>query len=238
MKTLKCYKNKHSFWVIFTVIATVLSVIFLFSYFSKNLTPKLIHISELSMNKYIQHTASNFKIFTLEKNSSDHFLKITENKDGEIAGIDYDMAKIYQLADELTNDLEQNMKNSNALNEYMDKEKSWQSDEGIILFFPIGLLSNSIFLANLGPKIPVLVKFINSVFSSIKTRVKDYGINNVLLEVYLDVTISYEILTPITMEEKTFQYELLLDSKVIQGKVPALYGGVLESRSAFFDVPF
>jgi len=208
----------------------------LFSWFSKKLTPKLIHISELSMNKYILHTASNFKIFTLEKNSSDHFLKITENKDGEISGIDYDMAKIYQLADNLTNDLENNMEQSPVLNEFLNSP--WKSEEGLLLFFPVGLLSDSIFLANLGPKIPVLVKFIHSVFSSIKTRVRDYGINNVLLEVYLDVTISYEILTPITMEEKSFQYELLLDSKVIQGKVPSLYGGVLESRSAFFDVPF
>ena len=220
------------------IIAIIFCVYLLFSWFSRNLTPKLIHISELNMNKYILHTASDFKTVTLEKNASDKFLKITENQEGEITGIDYDMLKIYLLADQLTNKLESDISNSTILNNYIQKSEFHPSEEGLLLFFPLGLLSDSIFLANLGPKIPVFVKFINSVFSSVKTRVRDYGINNVLLEIYLDVSISYEILTPITMEEKTFQYELLLDSKVIQGKVPSIYGGTMETRSAFFDIPF
>jgi len=231
-------KNLLSIKISFVILSVIILVFLLFSWFSNNLTPKLIHVAELSMNKYILHTASNFKTFTLEKNSSDNFLKISENQEGEISGIDYDMMKIYQLADRLTNDLENNIMDCTILNEYLMKDETYAQEDGLLLFFPIGLLSDSIFLANLGPKIPVLVKFIHSVFSSVKTRVRDYGINNVLLEVYLDITVNYEILTPITMEEKSFQYELLLDSKVIQGKVPSLYGGMLESRSAFFDIPF
>ena len=86
MKTFKYKKKYKSFLLCFVILSIFVCVFGLFSWFSKKLTPKLIHISELSMNKYILHTASNFKIFTLEKNSSDHFLKITENKDGEISG--------------------------------------------------------------------------------------------------------------------------------------------------------
>ncbi len=240
MKSLKTKKKKSIGLKITQIIGIVfLNVLFLFSWYSKNVTPKLIHLSQRSIEKYIEHTASNFKIFTLEKNSSDKFLKITENQNGEIAGIDYDMIKIYDLADKLTNNIEENMMNSEILNKYLNKKENISSvEDGLIIWIPLGVVSDSIFLANLGPKIPILVKFLGSVFSSVKTRVTDYGINNVLLEVYLDVTITYEIVTPITLDEKKIKFELLLDSKVIQGKVPNLYGGILENRSAFFEVPF
>ncbi len=244
MKTLEAHLKTKFIFPLSLKFGMILGSIFLFlffffSTFSSKVTPKLIHIAELNINKYVEQTASDFKLFTLEKNSSDGFLKVMENKNGEIVSIDYDMKKIYQLAENLTTSLKENISNSRKFNPYTSVNNSFETPEdGLLLFFPIGVASNSIFLANLGPKIPVLVRFIGSVFSNVKTRVTDYGINNVLIDVYLQIAISYEVLTPVTMEEKQIQYELLLDSKVIQGKVPELYGGLWESQSAFFDVSF
>ena len=59
-----------------------------------------------------------------------------------------------------------------------------------------------------------------------------------LLEVYLNVKISYEIISPVTEEEKTLEYQLLLDSKVIQGSVPNWYSSPYESKTTFFEVSF
>ena len=103
---------------------------------------------------------------------------------------------------------------------------------------PLGVVSNSVFFANLGPKIPVYLHFIDSVLTQVKTKVTDYGINNALLEVYLNVTISYEIISPVTETKKTLDYQLLMDSKVIQGRVPNLYPGLFESQTTFFEVSF
>ncbi len=232
-------KSKLSLKIGITVISVSVLVIILFSWFSHNVTPKLIHISEKNINKYIEHIASDFKLFILEKNASDQFLKIKENQKQEIIGIDYDMPKIYELADKLTTSIDENIKDANAIKKYLEKKSPFTSlEEGLLLSYPIGIVTNSVFLANLGPKIPVLIKFIPSVFSNVKSRVKDYGINNALLEVYLEITINYEILTPVTFEEKKIQYELLLDSKIIQGSIPNIYGGLMENRSAFFEVPF
>ena len=71
-----------------------------------------------------------------------------------------------------------------------------------------------------------------------KTNVTDYGINNVLLEVYLNVKISYEIVSPVMEEEKTLEYQLLMDSKVIQGVVPNWFSGAYQSQTTFFEVSF
>ena len=208
-----------------------LFVFFFFAWFSKVATPKFIHLSQLQMEQYITHVASDFKLL-IEKNYSDEFLEITENNQGEITSIHYNMPKIYEMADQFTNTLEINMYDYRELYEY--DYNQMKHPDGILLMYPLGILSNSVFLSNLGPKIPVLMKFVGSVFSNVKTRAKDYGINNALLE----VTITYEILTPITMEENQFTYELLLDSKVIQGSVPNFYGGSMETRSSFFDISF
>jgi len=234
MKTIQ----KTSFKIGLILFTIFFLLFFFFQSFSQKITPKMIHIAELSMNKYIMHTTSDFKLFILEKNSSDTFLKITENEKKEIVGIDYDMKSIYELADKYTNALESNLDDSTLLGKYISHDETLKVDHGIVLSYPIGIVSDSIFLANLGPRIPISIRFMDSVFSSVKTKVRDYGINNVLLEVYLDITVSYEILTPVTMEEKSYHYELLLDSKVIQGVVPNIYGGLLESRSVFFDIPF
>jgi len=233
------FKISFAFKIGLIFAAIFFLTFFYFQNFSLKVTPKLVHIAQISIEKYVYHTTSDFKLLALEKNYSDKFLSVKENKDGEIISIDYDMAKIYQLAENLTNSLEENITNAYELNIYINKNQKFRDvHDGLLLSLPIGVVSDSVFLSNLGPKIPVLIRFINSVFSSVKTRVTDYGINNVLMEIYLDVTINYEILTPVTMEEKRLKYELLLDSKVIQGQVPNLYGGIMESRSAFFEVPF
>ncbi len=225
------FRKKTSISIGIIFICIFINIFFFFTWFSQKATPKLTYLAESKMNQYISEITSNFQML-LENETMDQLLKVHTNQEGEILSMDYNMKSIYALADQLTNILQENIK----------KIKTNQNDkattDGIFLLIPIGAVSDSVFLANLGPKIPILVHFVDSAFSNVKTRAKDYGINNALLEVYLDIQISYQILTPITMENKTFSYELLLGSKVIQGSVPDLYGAYMETRSAFFDVSF
>ena len=80
--------------------------------------------------------------------------------------------------------------------------------------------------------------FLDSVFTNVKTRITDYGINNALLEIYLQVTIYYEIILPVTAHKETLEYELLIDAGLIQGKVPNWYANSFETQSAFLELPF
>lgn len=240
MKSKEIKKTfSHISYKIGMMIFSICFLVFTFlKNFNENMTPKLLYLAELNINKYIEHTASDFKRFLLEKDFADHFLTIKENQKGEITSINYDMKKIYEVADELTNSIEKNILSSNQLNEFLDSKNPFSSlEEGLLLLFRLGQLSDSVLLSNLGPKIPVLIQFVSSVFTNVKSRVTDYGINNVLLEVYLEVTMTYDIITPIKKEQKKFSYDLLLDSKVLQGTVPSIYGGVME-KSTFFEVSF
>ena len=150
------------------------------------------------------------------------------------------MVEIYSLASELTAYLQESLKKAYQQKTipYTNQTLNSKVTDGIILDIPLGIISNSPFLANLGPKIPVTIRFINSVFSNVKTRLTNYGINNAMIEVYLNVTISYEVILPVTKETKEKSYELLIDSKLIQGKVPEWYNKSFESQSAFLELPF
>ena len=142
------------------------------------------------------------------------------------------------MAGDFTEFIQSSLQESISVLPYQSFDMSEEVIDGIVLAMPLGVVSDSVFLTNLGPKIPVYIHFIDSVLTQVKTKVTDYGINNVLLEVYLNVKISYEIISPVTEEEKTLQYQLLLDSKVIQGSVPNWYSSPYESKTTFFEVYF
>lgn len=97
---------------------------------------------------------------------------------------------------------------------------------------------NNVYFSQIGPKIPVIINLENSVFTNVSTKVTDYGLNNALLNVVLEVKLGYQIITPLQEEKKTLEYELLISSSVIEGKVPNFYGGSMESKNTFFEVYF
>lgn len=206
--------------------------------FSNVFTSKMMPVAELTISKYIDSVASNFKMYSLGKNSSDEFLLVTENGKGEITSIDYDMEHIYELAGDFTELIESSMNENIDVLPYQSFDFKKQDSDGIVLALPFGIVSDSVLFSNLGPNIPVFIHFIDSVLSQVKTNVTDYGINNVLLEVYLNVKISYEIVSPVMEEEKTLEYQLLMDSKVIQGVVPNWFSGAYQSQTTFFEVSF
>ena len=199
--------------------------------FSNVFTSKMMPVAELTISKYIDSVASNFKMYSLGKNSSDEFLLVTENGKGEITSIDYDMEHIYELAGDFTELIESSMNENIDVLPYQSFDFKKQDSDGIVLALPFGIVSDSVLFSNLGPNIPVSIHFIDSVLSQVKTNVTDYGINNVLLEVYLNVKISYEIVSPVMEEEKTLEYQLLMDSKVIQGVVPNWFSGAYQSQT-------
>ena len=139
--------------------------------------------------------------------------------------------------------LAQNIKNDfNAIEngtlnlDYYDEELS-NGTNGFILSMPIGVASNNIYITNLGPKIPVKIKFIGTLLTNLKTRVQNYGINNALIEIYMDISLQHEIITPVTFQTKDLKYEILLSAQIINGTVPSLYGGVYETKSNILNVP-
>ena len=92
---------------------------------------------------------------------------------------------------------------------------------------PSGIFIHNSLISNIGPKIPINLKMIGSVNSELLTDVKEYGINNSLITISLEIRMELMVVLPINSEIITVSNTVPIAIKIIQGKVPNIYGGSL-----------
>ena len=98
----------------------------------------------------------------------------------------------------------------------------------IVLRYPIGLISNNILINNLGYRIPIRLELNSNILTGIKSKVTNYGLNNALIEVYLRVKFTSNVVYFSLDDRVDNEYEILLASKMIMGRVPEMFNGYLE----------
>lgn len=210
------------------VIIFVLSFNFL-SFIGNKITPKVTSLAKVSLNHHIKNVASNFKEYTY--NNKDILIPTYNNKN-EVTSLTYDMKVVYEIAGAFTNNIKSSLKEKNNNIPFITET----NNNKILFMIPIGALSNQALFTNMGPKIPVQIYFVDNVFTEIKTKVTDYGINNALIEIYLSINLTYEIVSPFVREQVTLNYNLPIDQKIITGVVPNIIGHTFEAKTTFFNV--
>lgn len=231
-------RKKHWHISVKNQVILIILLIFLitglfFVIFNSKVTPRLTHVGELEFQKVVDRIASDYGIMQEFQTPIENLLKITKNNKGEILTVDYQMSQIYAMSHLITDYLNKSVESIEEGNLPIDflNDELKKGNNGILLMMPLGVVSDYLFLSNLGPRIPVLVRFIDSVYTNVKTKLTNYGINNALIEVYLEVSISYELITPVLKEAKTLDYSILLNAKIIQGTVPNWYGTEMITKS-------
>lgn len=210
------------------VIILVLSFNFL-SFIGNKITPKVTSLAKVSLNHHIKNVASNFKEYTY--NNKDILIPTYNNKN-EVTSLTYDMKVVYEIAGAFTSNIKSSLKEKNNNIPFITET----NNNKILFMIPIGALSNQALFTNMGPKIPVQIYFVDNVFTEIKTKVTDYGINNALIEIYLSINLTYEIVSPFVREQVTLNYNLPIDQKIITGVVPNIIGHTFATKTTFFNV--
>lgn len=88
---------------------------------------------------------------------------------------------------------------------------------------------DSTLLSNIGPKIPIKFSLIGDVTTNLKTDVKEYGINNALLNVSIEIIVNFRVSLPFTSDKITINNVFPISMKVIQGSIPSYYSGGFEN---------
>jgi sporulation protein YunB len=104
--------------------------------------------------------------------------------------------------------------------------------QGIIYEIPSGVVFKNSLLSNLGPKIPVRINLVGDVTSDIQTKVSNYGINNVFLEVIVYVEVSMQVLLPFASKTVQANTSIPIVMKIIEGSVPNFYYPSLTNKTA------
>ncbi|MDD6277612.1 MAG: sporulation protein YunB [Mycoplasma sp.] len=196
---------KRKYYILITFLISLFLFIIIFSLYSKKLNPKLNDYIDFLVKDEIYKKVIKSNNFITNEEVND-ILYIDKNKSNEIVYLDYDIDKTYKL-----------------LNKYIDSLKK-DNSKSKILTVPFFIASDNIIISSLGPKIKFKYEIIDNVKGKIKTKVTDFGVNNALVEMYFELEIGYLVVIPMNKKESVLKTEILISSKIINGKVPTFYG--------------
>ena len=94
---------------------------------------------------------------------------------------------------------------------------------GIIYQVPSGIIFNNGLLANLGPKIPVKLSLIGDITTDIVTDIKEYGINNAVIELGVKIIAEEQVILPFDTKQIQVETVVPISIKIINGTVPGYY---------------
>lgn len=196
---------KRKYYILITFLISLFLFIIIFSLYSKKLNPKLNDYIDFLVKDEIYKKVIKSNNFITNEEVND-ILYIDKNDSNEIVYLDYDIDKTYKL-----------------LNKYIDSLKK-DNSKSKILTVPLFIASDNIIISSLGPKIKFKYEIIDNVKGKIKTKVTDFGVNNALVEMYFELEIGYLVVIPMNKKESVLKTEILISSKIINGKVPTFYG--------------
>ena len=196
---------KRKYYILITFLISLFLFIIIFSLYSKKLNPKLNDYIDFLVKDEIYKKVIKSNNFITNEEVND-ILYIDKNNSNEIVYLDYDIDKTYKL-----------------LNKYIDSLKK-DNSKSKILTVPFFIASDNIIISSLGPKVKFKYEIIDNVKGKIKTKVTDFGVNNALVEMYFELEIGYLVVIPMNKKESVLKTEILISSKVINGKVPTFYG--------------
>lgn len=167
----------------------------------------------------------NKAIYEVTYNNDYDSLMKTSIKSDDFIDISLDNKKVnkllYKVNENIINNISILQKGRyNYLNvEYLNKEN-------FIFNVPIGIIYDIPILVGIGPKIPFKIDIIGNVNNDVFTNIKDYGINNSIIEVVLNINLSIQVILPFTSKNIQISKNIPIETKIIEGKVPIYYGGV------------
>lgn len=154
---------------------------------------------------------------------------IERNQQGEIELIDFDLIKVNQLASQIVKDIENTFSlieegTYQAIDEsYYQRRMEKISQDGIISQISIASLLHLPLLNKVLPHISLRFKNVSSVGSSIVKSIENYGVNHVMVELGIEVTINMTMIYPFFEQYQSHRIRIPILLEIFQGQVPIVY---------------
>ena len=208
-------KIKNSDIVLIIIIVILLITYIFLKIFTYRSEPILLDYAKRKSTNMISSLINKSINEVLLKYNYENIIEIEKDKNGKVENLNINNKDVNEILYLTTDNILNNI-------ELLEKNK-------LLLYVPIGVIHNIPILVNIGPKIPFKIEILSSTNNDTFTKVKEYGINSSIVEVYLNVNIQLQVILPFTSEIIDINKQLLLDSKIIQGDIPEYYGGLLTS---------
>lgn len=220
---MKFKRRKKVNNVYFIILIIIVYCTFLLEYIEKKADDTLVRSVQLFVKKDVYKVIYSGINDIFVNEDIDDMVKIVSNDNGEILSIDYRFNDCYRLLNEYIDYIYETLTNTDFSDKYY---------EDGVYFVSSSLINNALLFNNLRLKIPMKVNVATDIRSNFRTGVREYGINSVLVELYLIIEVHSWFVNPFNDGSFGDTYEYVISSKIVNGKIPDYFGGVLEKSSA------
>ena len=177
----------------------------------------------------------NLKVNEIMSGINKNDLFLFEKQENDNNKISYDTKKMNDLKSRITKEIQDEIADldNGKIDDYfiptrLREGKFKNVKKGILCDVSIGSVRGSTLFANISPTIPIKLLFSSQLNSDIDVKTKEYGINNVIIEVYFKINVEAQITMPLTSKRKKIEIREPLAIDIISGKIPNYYGGYIK----------
>ncbi len=201
---------------------------------------KIKDYSTMIASKITKYVINNAYVREKVNYYAEDIYDIIKDESNEIKNIVYDAGVINDLINSITDRI-YNMFN---MLEYGDLKKinirenilttNVNNKEGIVLEVPTGIVFNNFLLSNLGPTIPVKLSLTGEFESYVSSDVVEYGINNAMITININIKISEQITMPFITKKITVENKIPIFMSLVNGEIPNYYIGGFTKNSNIY----
>ena len=203
------------------------------NYFRNKLGKGLIKCAEDEVEKITTIVMNNCLNKYIKNNNEEDLLNIKRNSQNEIELINYNTKNANIMTTTITkmleNDLAYMVKGEfNKINldlKNISEDYYTKINDGVIFYVSTGSATGNSLLANIGPKIPLKLSLVENVSTNLSTKITEYGINNAMIEVFINLKANITINMPFLSKRITVKNRIPIDIHLIQGSIPSYYLG-------------
>lgn len=229
---------------VLAIMSLIFTILIVINFIGNKITPGVISYAETELEKFTTRIINDVISSEIKDYSVEELFIITKDNNDYIKTIDYNPIIVNSILSNITTKVDKTLRNvekgealfelSSDILENYDIKKLKQ---GIIFEMAITTIFDNPLLANLGPKIPVRISMLGSTSSNINTKITNYGINNALVEISIEINVKMQIVLPYKTEKVSFKNSIPISLKLIQGTVPNYYFSGIDKNSSSFIIP-
>ena len=217
------------------IIIFVIGIYLLFSYIKGRIMPTIFKYGSLEAKKFSSIIINDaIDKYITNQIDMDNLFLITNDSSGEIKSIDFNTSLINKYLTNATKSIQKNLKyiengdiqkveyKANLLDTYDEKALK----NGVIYYLNSGFIFNNPIFANFGSQIPIKIALTGEVVSNISTELTNYGINNALIKVYVNISITEQVILPYFEKQIELNTKVPVALKLVNGSVPNYYGNL------------
>ena len=184
-----------------------------------------------TLNTFIDVDAKKISSYVVNKSimdigsfNSDKYLIKSDS------GITYNINEINKYRSKLARVVQENFSkieygNFNDYPDYIqfDRKRYKYVRSGFLCEVNFNSINNLVILSNVGPTIPIKLTFLGDIGIYIDIKIKEYGINNVVVQLNAVVLISNQVSMPLNSSVQKIKIIEPISMDIVEGKIPNYY---------------